>query len=106
MNWHRICKVEELREGKPLSAEIGGVSVALFRVGQACHAVSNICTHELAFLSDGWQEGDIVECPLHQARFRVSDGKCLGPVAEEDLPVFESKIEDGDVWVAVPEEGP
>jgi nitrite reductase/ring-hydroxylating ferredoxin subunit len=103
VRWVKACRLAELVEGEPRGVKLDGVSVALFRVGEACHAVHDICTHEYALLSNGWQEGDVVECPLHQARFNVVTGKCLALPAERDLAVFAVRIEGEDVLVGVPE---
>lgn len=83
----------------PLGVNEGGRPIAIFRLGERCYATSDVCTHELAFLSEGWQDGDVVECPLHQARFRITDGKCLGGPAETDLDTFEVKVEGDEVFV-------
>lgn len=101
--WHRVAAAEEIREGAALGVAVGEVKIGLFRVGERCHAVSDICTHAFALLSEGWQEGAVIECPLHQATFDLTTGKCLGPPAEEDLKVFDVKVENGDVYVLVPD---
>lgn len=97
--WHKACRFADLREGEPLGVKIDRTQVGLFRVGERCYAVDDICTHEYALLSGGCQDGEIVECPLHQATFSVVTGKCLALPAEEDLATYEVKIEGGDVFV-------
>jgi nitrite reductase/ring-hydroxylating ferredoxin subunit len=97
--WHKVARVADVEEGKPLGVVVGDQLIALFRVADSYHAVSNVCTHEVALLSDGYQEGSTIECPLHQARFDVTNGKCLGPPAETDLVAYQLKIEDGEIWV-------
>lgn len=82
-----------------MGARIDGVPVAVFRVGDWCYAVHDVCTHEYARLSDGYQDGEIVECPLHQAQFDVTTGKCVLEPAKEDLATYEVKVEGEDVFV-------
>jgi nitrite reductase/ring-hydroxylating ferredoxin subunit len=101
IRWHRICRFDEVHEGKPKGVDIDGAAIGIFRVGDRCHAVGNICTHEYALLSEGWQEGGTIECPLHQARFSVTDGTCHGPLAEQNLQVYEVRIQDGDIHVLI-----
>ena len=100
-HWHLVCKLDEVQEGKPLGVNVADQCIAIFRIGERCYATSDICTHEFALLSEGWQEAEVIECPLHQARFRITDGKCLGPPAETDLKVFDVKVADGDVYVSL-----
>ena len=101
--WHRACRADEVQEGEPLGVRLGRISIGVFRLGDRLVAVHDICSHEYALLSTGWQEDGTVECPLHQARFDLATGRCLGPPAERDLPVFELRIEGDDVLVLLPE---
>jgi nitrite reductase/ring-hydroxylating ferredoxin subunit len=97
--WHKACEDRELKEGEPIGVKIDGTPIGLYRLGGRCYAVHDICTHEFAQLSNGYQEGDVIECPLHAARFSVVTGKCLAPPGETDLATFEVKVEDGNIFV-------
>ena len=101
LHWRRVCRIEEVQIGKPLGVNIAGNSIGIFRIGEHCHAISDICTHEYALLSEGWQDGDLIECPLHQAKFSVIDGKCHGPLAEQDLQVYETDIQNGELYILI-----
>lgn len=103
--WRVACRLQDVAEGEPATVKVDGIPIGIFRLGDACHAVHDICTHEFARLSQGYQEGDVIECPLHQARFSITTGKCLSPPAERDLAVYAVRIEDGDVLVELPEGG-
>jgi hypothetical protein len=50
-------------------------------------------------LSDGVLAGHIVTCPWHNARFDVRDGRMLAAPALNDLPSYEVKVEEGQVYV-------
>src|SRR5689334_23328640 len=100
--WRKACRRQELQEGEPLGVRLGGLSVGLYRVGERCYAVHDVCTHEYALLSKGYQEGAVVECPLHQARFDVATGRCLALPATRDLATFEVRLEGDDVLVKLP----
>ena len=41
------------------------------------YALDDECPHEVASLSEGWIEGEEIECPLHSSRFGLRDGKVL-----------------------------
>jgi 3-phenylpropionate/trans-cinnamate dioxygenase ferredoxin subunit len=99
--WHRACKDRELKEGEPVSVKIDGTPLGLYRVGDNCYAVHDVCTHEFALLSNGYQEGDVIECPLHGARFSVVTGKCLEAPGETDLATYEVTVEDGEILVKI-----
>jgi len=103
-DWQFCCKFSDLRAGEPISKAFGTTTVGLFRVGESCYAIDDICPHALAFLTYGFQEGEVIECPLHGARFNVTTGECLmdGPLVTQDARTFETKVEDGDVFVKLP----
>ena len=50
---------------------VEGQKIALFRVGEAFHALSDTCTHRGGPLSEGTVEGAEVTCPWHGARFDI-----------------------------------
>ena len=65
-------------------------------------AVDDTCTHVGGSLSDGPCDGGVVTCPLHGARFRLSDGQGLGPPAYRRLETYPVTVVDGLIRVAVP----
>jgi 3-phenylpropionate/trans-cinnamate dioxygenase ferredoxin subunit len=102
MIWRKVCKLAELREGEPIGVKLDDMPVGLYRVGERCYALHDVCTHEYVLLSQGYQDGDIIECPLHQAKFNIMTGQCVAAPAREDVAVFPVKVEGDDVLVALP----
>ncbi len=101
-DWHRAGALEDIWDGAPLAVELAGKSIALYRFGDEICAVGNICPHQSDVkLSDGYLDGDTIECPMHQSCFNVRTGKVLSPPAREDVPVFAIRIEDGQVMVEI-----
>lgn len=82
--------------------QVNGRSLALFDCEGAIHATDNWCTHGRACLSDGFFDGEIVECPLHQGMFDVKTGKAIGAPASVDLPTYAVKVEGDNVFVLIP----
>ncbi len=80
----------------------GNLEIAIYSVDGELYATDNICTHALAFLSDGTLEGGIIECPLHAGRFEVKTGKGLGPPIPCDLKTFCIRWNGDDVQVLIP----
>ncbi|HSV53889.1 MAG TPA: non-heme iron oxygenase ferredoxin subunit [Burkholderiaceae bacterium] len=99
--WHDACAEAEVHADEPRSVKIADIPVGLYRLGEAIHALSDVCTHEFALLSGGFVEGGKIECPLHQACFDIRSGKCFGPMAEHDLKTFPVRIVRGRVMVGL-----
>ena len=97
--WHRVASLSDLPEGEMAAVTAGSAPVALYRVEGRVHATSNVCTHGRARLTDGYLEGHLVECPLHQGQFDVRTGAPQGLPVTRPLKVHEVRIEGDDVYV-------
>ena len=73
--------------------------IAVFNVDGEFYAVDDTCTHEAFSLADGYVLGDVVECAYHMAKFNIRTGKVLSPPAYRDLACYDTKVEDGGVYV-------
>jgi naphthalene 1,2-dioxygenase ferredoxin component len=97
--WVRAAARSDLAEGEVIGVEVAGRSIALYDADGNLFATDNICTHAYACLSDGWLDGEVIECPLHAARFDIRSGKVLDPPATEDLKTYPVRIVDGEIQV-------
>jgi nitrite reductase/ring-hydroxylating ferredoxin subunit len=101
--WVRVAAAADVAEGSVHAVRVGEREIAVYHLpGGEYRATDNICTHEYAQLSDGWLEDGCIECPLHAARFDVRSGKALCAPAEQDLDVFEARVEGADLLVKMP----
>ena len=101
IEWHRVAKASEVGEDEPRAVRVGDDIVAIYNVGGAFYATDDVCTHEFASLSEGYVEGDVIECPLHAGRFHIPSGKAMSAPVTEDLRTYPVKVEDGDVYVGI-----
>jgi len=97
--WARVASRSELAAGEVLGVEVAGHSIALYDVDGNIFATDNVCTHAYARLSDGWLDGELIECPLHAARFDVRTGKVLDPPATVDLKTYPVRVVDDEIQV-------
>lgn len=81
------------------------MSIGVFRVGERCYAIHDICPHGQARLSQGYQQDEIIECPLHQATFDVTTGKFLSEPADQDVASFALRREGDELLIDLPEGG-
>lgn len=98
MSWLRACKISDLNEGEILRLDLTP-PVAVYHVDGEFFATDDTCTHAESSLSDGYLEGNEVECVWHYARFCVKSGKALGLPATKDLQTYPTKVEDDEVLV-------
>jgi len=100
--FHRVAAVSEIPPGEGLHVKLGGWEIAIFNVGGEFYAIDDVCTHAYALLSEGFVEGDQIECPLHGGRFELKTGKAVGAPCTEDVRTYPVRREDDAVLVGVP----
>jgi len=96
-----VAKTSEIPVGTMKFVEVDGIPIALCNVDGQVFAVGDVCTHDDGPLSGGLLDGYAVECPRHGARFDVRTGKVLALPAAVPIPVYEVKVEGGQVKVKV-----
>jgi 3-phenylpropionate/trans-cinnamate dioxygenase ferredoxin subunit len=92
----RVGRVEDIPEGEVVVVDLE-VRVAVFHVEGEFLAVDDRCTHQEAFLSDGFVEGCSVECPLHASCFDLRTGKPSGSPAVRPVRTHPVTVRDGEV---------
>ena len=65
------------------------------------YALTDICTHEEASLSDGEITGDEIECPLHGGAFEIRTGLPAAFPVVTPAKIYPVRIVEGDVQIAV-----
>jgi naphthalene 1,2-dioxygenase ferredoxin component len=99
--WMTVAQRSALEEGAVLGVETQGKPIALYNVDGEIYATDNLCTHAFAYLSDGWLDGDVIECPLHAGRFEVKTGKGLGPPIPCDIKTYPVRLVGPDIQVQI-----
>lgn len=99
--WITVASRDAIDAGCVIGVKAGDLDVALYNIAGEIYATHNICTHALAYLSDGWLEGDIIECPLHGGRFEAKTGKGLGAPITCDVKTLPVRIDGSNIQVNV-----
>jgi nitrite reductase (NADH) small subunit len=97
----RVARVSELVDGEGRCVVVSGRRVAVFRVGDAVHAVDDTCPHRGGPLSEGWIERGLVVCPLHAWCFDLRTGAMLGNSTSK-VAIYTVEVRGDEVWVAGP----
>jgi len=99
--WIDIASKDDVPEDDVMGIDINAKSIALYQVDGEIFATDNICTHGNARLCDGFLEGHEIECPLHQGKFDIRNGKAMCAPLTEDIRIYPVKIEGGRVFVEI-----
>ena len=101
-SFEKVAKTSEIPQGDMMLVEVGGERILLSNLDGDICAISEVCSHALAYLSDGWIEGDSVECPIHGSKFNLKTGAVSSPPATEDLPTYQVRLEGDDILIGPP----
>lgn len=63
------------------------------------HAIGDTCTHGEISLSEGFVDGDTLECWAHGSAFSLCTGKPLTFRLTSRFPFYVVEIEDGDIFI-------
>lgn len=100
--WVEAVAVSDVPVDEVVRWDHDGQSFAIYRLADdEFRATTNICTHQLAFLSEGFLEDAVIECPRHSGRFDVRTGEPLGAPVCEPIRTFPVRVEDGRIFVRV-----
>lgn len=99
----KVCSTGDLADGGVLRAVVGGVPVAVARVGDDWFAINDVCSHREVSLADG--EVDTVACelvcPVHGSPFSLVTGEPTAPPAFEPVATYGVHVDGDDVVVTV-----
>jgi nitrite reductase/ring-hydroxylating ferredoxin subunit len=95
-----VMSFEDLEPGRLKLVRAGAARVALCRIGSDVHAVSAYCTHAKIMLAPGRLDtANLIECPMHGAKFSPIDGSIKCGPATIPLGVHDVRVEGGRILV-------
>ena len=95
----RVATYEELRAKGVIVVQGKDRPIAVYEHDGKVSAVDNRCPHLGFPLHKGTVKDGILTCHWHQARFDLCSG-CTFDLFADDIPGFETRVENGEVLVA------
>jgi len=96
----RALAVSDLPPGQCTEVAVDGKPVALFNVGGAIYATSNVCLHRGGPLGQGFLSEGVVTCPWHAWSWDVVTGENTANSALK-VAIYPVKVEEGQILVKV-----
>ncbi len=96
----RACSLGDLTPNQALRVVLDGVAIALVQGSDGVvHAIGDTCTHGDVSLSEGFVEGDTLECWAHGSAFSLCTGKPLNLPAFVPVPVYEVELRGEEIFI-------
>jgi nitrite reductase/ring-hydroxylating ferredoxin subunit len=100
-----LCAAAEIAPGNAARAELMGKVYAVFNLDGRFYVTQDQCTHGPGALSEGFVEGEEVECPFHAGRFHIPTGKPAAAPCTEPILCWTAEIVDGEVCIDPSQQG-
>ena len=95
-----LCSTAEVAPGNALKVESrrpGARGVQCRRRILSC--TDDLCTHGPGSLSEGYIDGDVVECNFHNGQFNIKTGEVVSPPCMVPIKTYKTTVENGRVFI-------
>jgi nitrite reductase/ring-hydroxylating ferredoxin subunit len=96
-----LCKADQVAAGTARRAEAFGLTLAVFNVDGEFYVTDDACTHGPGSLSEGFIDGDVVECNFHNGQFDIKSGEIVSPPCMTPVKTYTTAVEGGTVFIEV-----
>jgi nitrite reductase/ring-hydroxylating ferredoxin subunit len=96
-----LCNADDVAVGTALRVENSGLTLAVFNVDGEFYVLDDQCTHGPGSLSEGYIEGDVVECNFHNGQFNIRTGEVVMPPCMIPMKTYPTSVENGKVVIEV-----
>lgn len=97
--WRDLIDVEALEPNWVTRVDFGPRRLAVYDTPSGIYVSLALCNHGGADLCDGYFDGHVIECPLHQGAFDVRDGRPVSAPATRPMKTYETRVQNGTVQI-------
>jgi nitrite reductase/ring-hydroxylating ferredoxin subunit len=94
-----LCSTSAVEPGAALRVERGDLTLAVFNVAGEFFVTDDTCTHGPGSLSEGYIEGDVVECNFHNGQFNIKTGEVVSPPCMIPVKTYRTVVADGKIFI-------
>mgnify|MGYP000155534712 FL=1 len=98
-DWTDVCALDEIDDEDVRRFDHAGKTYALYRYQDRVYATDGLCSHERVHLADGLVLEHVIECPKHNGRFDIRDGRALGAPVCVNLKTYPARVHGGQVQI-------
>jgi nitrite reductase/ring-hydroxylating ferredoxin subunit len=96
-----LCSTGDVAPGNALRVEAGELTLAVYNIDGEFFVTDDACTHGPGSLSEGYIDGDVVECNFHNGQFNIKTGEVVSPPCMIPVKTYPTVVENGRVLISV-----
>jgi nitrite reductase/ring-hydroxylating ferredoxin subunit len=96
-----LCNTADVAPGTALKVETEGLVLAVFNLEGTFYVMDDACTHGPGSLSEGYIDGDVIECNFHQGQFDIRTGEVVAPPCMIPMKTYKTSVEGDKVVIEV-----
>src|SRR5215208_8187490 len=96
-----LCSTDEVAAGSAIRVENGDLILAVYNLDGEFYVTDDTCTHGPGSLSEGYIDGDVIECNFHNGQFNIKTGEVVSPPCMIPVKTYPATVENGAVFIDV-----
>jgi nitrite reductase/ring-hydroxylating ferredoxin subunit len=101
LSFKQLCAIDAVSKGELRQFNIENNEILVINLNDRLFCLAARCTHAGAPLVEGELSEDILTCPWHGSRFRVTDGSVVRGPAEKAIKTYKNQVQDGYIFVEI-----
>jgi nitrite reductase/ring-hydroxylating ferredoxin subunit len=94
-----LCSTADVAPGNALRVETGDLSLAVYNLDGEFYVTDDLCTHGPGSLSEGYIDGDVVECNFHNGQFNIKTGEVVAPPCMVPIKTYKTVVEGDRLFI-------
>ena len=94
-----LCSTADVAPGSAIKVETSDLTLAVYNVDGEFFCTDDICTHGPGSLSEGYIDGDVVECNFHNGQFNIKTGEVVAPPCMIPIKTYKTIVEGDRVFI-------
>ena len=94
-----LCSTADVAPGNAIKVEAGDLTLAVYNLDGEFFVTDDACTHGPGSLSEGYIDGDVIECNFHNGQFNIKTGEVVAPPCMVPIKTYKTFVENGRVLI-------
>jgi nitrite reductase/ring-hydroxylating ferredoxin subunit len=94
-----LCASADVATNTATKVDKNGLTLAVYNLDNEFYVTDDACTHGPGSLSEGYIDGDTIECDFHNGAFNIRTGEVVTPPCMIPLRTYAVHTIDGKVYI-------